>query len=252
VPRDLPDAPEVRGDILDYYAEVQQFDRELGEVLAALDASGRAANTLLIVTSDNGWPFPRGKANLYDGGTRVPLAFRWPGRIPRGGLVGAFVSHRDLAPTILDAAALRPPPDQDGHSLLFLAAGQKAPAAESVLFEREQPADGRAGEPGYAARAIRTGKYLYIRNLRPGRWPAGDPEPHAGVGPFGDCDDGPSKQYILDHCDGATRRFFELAFARRPAEELYDLAKDPAQLVNVAEWPDYAGVKQALRRRLDR
>jgi arylsulfatase A-like enzyme len=248
VPPYLPDTPEVRGDILDYYAAVQQFDRELGEVLNILAASGKAANTLLFVTSDNGWPFPRCKANLYDGGTRMPLAVRWPAQVNRGGRIDSFVSHIDLAPTILDAAGLRPYPDHNGQSQLALIFGQKAPSAETVHLERERHANVRRGDLSYPARAIRTSTFLYIRNLRPDRWPAGDPETYFAVGPFGDCDDGPTKQLILKHRDDPKfHRFFEMAFAKRPADELYDLKKDPDQLVNVAARPEFLNAKQELR-----
>jgi arylsulfatase A-like enzyme len=252
VPTYLPDVPAVRDDILDYYAAVGQFDRQLGEILAALGASGRVANTFVIVTSDNGWPFPHCKANLYDGGTRMPLAFRWPARLIRGGVVDSFVSHMDLAPTILDAAGLRPNPEQNGTTQLFLANGQKAPSADSIYFERERHANVRKGDLSDPSRAIRTARYLYIRNLRPDRWPAGDPETYFAVGPFGDCDDGPSKRYILDHRDDANvHRFFALDFAKRSAEELYDLDRDPAQLVNVADRPEHAAARQELRSTLD-
>jgi hypothetical protein len=67
-------------DRLDYYFEVQRFDRDLGHIIETLERAGELDNTILIVTSDNGMPFPRAKANVYDGGARVPLAIRWPGR----------------------------------------------------------------------------------------------------------------------------------------------------------------------------
>src|SRR5256885_5430331 len=84
VPPYLPDTPEVRGDMLDYYFAVQRFDRDVGEVLQLLEASGRPDNTLVVISGDNGWPFPRGKANLYDAGTRQPLALRWPAQFKGG------------------------------------------------------------------------------------------------------------------------------------------------------------------------
>ena len=82
---------------------------------------------------------------------------------------------------------------------------------------------------GYPMRAIRTREFLYLRNLRPDRWPAGDPQAHKDpMLAFGDCDDGPTKNYILDHRDEpGMQKFFQLCFGKRPAEELYDLSKDP-------------------------
>ena len=104
---------------------------------------------------------------------------------------------------------------------------------------------------GYPARAIRTDDYLYIRNLAPDRWPAGCPSGSTKGRPFADCDDGPTKRLLMDGSgDPALTRFHDLAFAKRPAEELYDLAADPGQVVNVADDPARATVKAELARRL--
>jgi arylsulfatase A-like enzyme len=244
--------PEVRDDILDYYAAVQQFDTELGAILASLEATGRDKNTLVIVTSDNGWPFPRCKANLYDGGTRMPLAIRWPGHGLRGVRSDDPVSQLDFAPTICAAAGLPRVREHMGRSLVDLIVGEKFPLGGEVYFERERHANVRKGDLSYPMRAVRTSKYLYIRNLRFDRWPGGDPERYFAVGRYGDCDPGPCKDYIIDHSDNAkVKRLFELAFAKRPAEELYDLTADPNQLVNVADRPAHAAVKADLRNMLD-
>lgn len=254
VPPYLPDVPEVRHDILDYYYEVQRFDREVGELLALLEKTGRSENTLVVVTGDNGWPFPRSKANLYDAGTRQPLAVHWPARVKGGRRVDDFVNLADLAPTFLEAAALKPLPEMTGRSLLGLLAGSEKPGQRSEVFlERERHANVRRGNLSYPVRAVRTRDFLYIRNFRPDRWPAGDPELYHSVGPFGDCDDSPTKQFILARREELHyRRFFELCFAKRPAEELYDLHQDPHQIQNVAGDPAYARAQQSLRTRLER
>jgi arylsulfatase A-like enzyme len=106
VPPFLPDTPEVRADILDYYFEVERFDRAVGAILDILDRRGRAENTIVVVTSDNGMPFPRSKANLYDSGAHEPLAIRWPAKVKGGRRCTEFVSLTDLAPTFLEAAGL--------------------------------------------------------------------------------------------------------------------------------------------------
>lgn len=253
VPPYLPDTPEIRSDILDYYTEVERFDRDVGEVLQALEAAGRAANTLVVITADNGWPFPRSKANLYDSGTRQPFALRWPARVRGGRTNDAFVNLADLAPTFLEAAGLKPPRDMTGQSLLPLLEGRKQRGRDAVFVERERHANVRAGNLSYPARAIRTHEFLYIRNFRPDRWPAGDPEKWVAVGPFGDCDGSPSKEFILDHREEpAWAKFFQLGFAKRPAEELYDLAADPHEINNVAGRKEYAAAQARLRARLDR
>jgi len=254
LPGYLPDSDTSRTDVLDYYSEVERFDREVGELLNLLDKAGKLENTIVIVTGDNGWPFPRCKANLYDGGTRQPLAVRWPAKLKAGRVSDAFINLMDLAPTFMEAAGLKPLPEMTGHSFFGLLTGANAAGSRDVVFlERERHANVRAGDVGYPMRAVRTRDFLYIRNFRPNRWPAGDPQAHKDPNrPFGDCDDGPTKTYILLHRDepGITN-IFQLCFGKRPAEELYDLRKDPDQTNNVAALPEYASARKQLRAQLD-
>ncbi|HUT32984.1 MAG TPA: sulfatase [Planctomycetota bacterium] len=250
VPPFLPDDPAVRSDIADYYVEVQMFDGQVGEILKALDDAGLAENTIVVMTSDNGMPFPRAKANCYEFSTHMPLAIRWPARVKGGRKVEEFVSFTDFAPTFLEAAGLKPLPEMTGRSMLHLLTGDAPPAdapkRDHVFVERERHAACRAGNASYPMRAIRTAEFLYLRNLAPDRWPAGDPPG------YGDIDGGPSKSYLLEHKDDPkVARLFALACAKRPAEELYDLKKDPAELDNVADRPEYAEAKKRLRTQLD-
>lgn len=246
VPPFLPDLPEVRRDILDYYFEVQRFDRSVGELLRVLEESGRAANTIVVVTSDNGMPFPRAKTNLHDSGTHMPLAIRWPARVKGGRKVDAFVSHADFAPTFLEAAGLKAPESMTGRSLLPILKGGEPEDRERVFMERERHANVRKGDLSYPARAIRTREAMLILNLRPDRWPGGDPVKHVAVGPFGDCDGSPSKDLLLQRRD----KYFTLAFEKRPAVELYDLAKDPGQVENVAGRAEHSELQKRLEAEL--
>jgi arylsulfatase A-like enzyme len=252
VPAFLPDTPEVRSDILDYYYEVERVDREAGAIITALERAGQLDNTLIVWTGDNGLPFPRAKANLYDGGTHVPLAIRYPGKVKGGRTLDDFVVLTDLAPTLLEAAGLKPAPEMTGRSLMPLLAGQQQSGRERVFLERERHANVRRGDLSYPARAIRTKDFLYIRNLRPDRWPAGDPEMYFAVGEFGDIDGSPSKDLLIARqSDPAIARYFNLATAKRPAEELYDLRKDPGQIENVAGKAEYTEMRKELRAALD-
>lgn len=252
VPAWLPDVPVVRNDILDYYFEVEQFDRQLGEILDVLRESGELQNTLIIITGDNGMPFPRAKANLYDSGVKIPLIISLKEKIAPGIVVSEFVSLTDIAPTILEIAGQQIPSEMKGKTLWPLLRKEKVSDREMVFTERERHANVRNPELGYPARAIRTAEYLYIRNYEPERWPAGDPELYHSVGPYGDVDGSPSKEYIL-----ANRKqrdiapFFLRAFEKRPADELYDLKADPHQLRNVAANKKYSKVLDKLKKELD-
>lgn len=249
VPGWLPDTAEIRSDILDYYVEIERFDRDVSRLLEQLRTSGQLENTLVVVTSDNGMPFPRAKTTLYDSGTRMPLAVCWQAKIPGGRTVDDFISFVDFAPTFLEAAGLTVPSEVTGRGFLGLLLSGQSGRVESgrdhVLLARERHVAYRPGGVGYPARAIRTGRYLYIRNLAADRWPAAEP-PH-----FVDVDRSPSKFWMMLNRDRPeVEPLFDLAFLKRPAEELYDLDKDPWQLENVAELPEYLDAKKRLAKRL--
>jgi arylsulfatase A-like enzyme len=243
VPAHLPDHPTVREDILGYYAEVEQFDFECGQIIDTLRKTGELGNTLIVMTSDNGWQMPRGLANCYTLGVKVPMAMRYPDRIEPGQTREDFATLADLAPTFLDAAGLRIPKQMTAHSLF------SSYRRKQVLLERERHANVRRGDLGYPVRGILTPRYLYLRNLEPDRWPAGDPEFYWAVGPYGDVDDSPTKQLLMRDKPAP---FFNYCFGRRPAEELYDLKADPDQVNNVAADPSLAQTKRQLAAEVDR
>lgn len=261
VPPFLPESRETRNDLADYYLEVQHFDRQVGRLVSELQQRGELDTTIIVVTSDNGMPFPRAKASLYDSGTRVPLLIRWGGRVSGPRRIEDFVSLIDLAPTFLEAAQVAVPEQMTGRSLLPLLvstqSGRIEPERDHVFTgkERHVPCQEHPDMGGTPMRAIRTFDFLYIQNFRPDRWPAGTP--HDDLAAFdgswyGDTDNGPSKSYIIDRCtEPDVRRFYEAAFEKRPARELYDLRTDPAQLRNLAGEAGYADVEEALRLRLE-
>jgi N-sulfoglucosamine sulfohydrolase len=260
LPPHFPDAPAVRSDVADYYWEVQRFDREVGELLATIEAMGELDNTLVIVTSDNGMPFPRAKATVYDAGTRMPFVVRWPARVPARRRVTDLISLTDVAPTILEAAGLPVPDAMTGRSLMPVLtssrSGRVDASRDHALFgkERHVPAQEAPISGGYPMRAIRTDDHLYIRNFLPDRWPAGTPSyrnAYVDGAWLADTDNGPTKTYLWEHRDEPGGRIlYDLAFGKHPAEELYDLRADPGQLTNVASDPSYAAVKDTLSRRL--
>lgn len=253
----FPDSVEIRGDIADYYLEVQRFDRVVGQAIADLEASGQLDNTIIIMTGDHGMPFPRCKSNNYDSGARVPLAIRWPAKIIAGTVIDDFVSLIDLAPTICQAAGVPSPQDFSGASLFPVLAGKPLTDRSYVLHgkERHVPGQEAPNMGGYPTRAIRTHEFLYLHNFFPDRWPAGTPEyKKASLSNawLADCDNGPTKSYIVNNRnkDEAHLRFYQLSFGKRPADELYDLKKDPDQLTNVAKDPEYKKILEQLKTRL--
>lgn len=263
VPAAFPDVPLVRSDIADYLFEVERFDTLVGRAVAALESAGELDNTIVIVTSDHGMAFPRGKSNLYDLGTSVSFAVRWPGVVQAGRTTTDFISLQDVAPTLLEAAGLAIPEDMTGRSLMPLLkstqSGRIDPLRDHVLTgkERHVPSQLAPDMGGYPSRAIRTDKYLYIRNLRPDRWPNGSGDYQHSAIPgvwYGDTDNGATKSYLIDNQtrDPQHQRAYDLAFAKRPAEELYDLELDPDQLSNIADDPRHADAKRALSEQLAR
>jgi len=257
VPGFLPDCAEVRSDICDYYAEIEWFDEHLGRMLGLLEEMGVLDNTIIVVTSDNGMPFPRAKGNLYDWGVRAPLAVRWGKRVAGGRVVDDFVSLADVGPTFLEAAGVQVPSEMTGRSfvdvLLSGKSGRVDGRRDRVFTGTERITWCREGGLGYPSRAIRTFRWLYILNYEPGRWPAGDPDFDAvPEGVYGDVNAGPTKSYMLEHKDDVgVAEQFRLCFGKRGAEELYDVQKDVWQVNNLAGEAMYADVKAELRRVLE-
>lgn len=256
VPPFYPDSEIIRKDILDYYWEVQRFDRQVGEALALLEEKGEIDNTIVVMTGDHGFPFPRGKANLYDYGARVPLAIKWHKAVPKDRVVTDFVSTTDLAPTFLEAVGVDMLPGTTGRSLLPIlkseAEGRVSLDREYVLTGKERHTLAQLDHPGGTPmRAIRTDDFLYIHNFKPDRWPAGHPDGSYHGKIYMDIDASPTKDYIVAHKDDPDMEiYWQLSCGKRPADELYDLRLDPDQLHNVADRAEYADTLKRLKKKL--
>jgi arylsulfatase A-like enzyme len=254
VPPFYPDVDVIRSDIADYYFEVERFNRDVENAIQKLEEMGELENTIVVMTGDNGIPFPRCKSNLYDMGVRVPLAVRWGKQVPAGRLIKDFVSLCDWAPTFLEVAGIEVPEQMTGRSLLPLLLSEEEGWLDEhrkrVVFgkERHVPAQKAPSLDGYPSRGIRTADYLYIRNFNAERWPAGVPEGSTHpMKRFADCDNGPTKTYLMAGEEVDTlQAYYDWSFAMRPEEELYDIHADPFQLINLADHPDYQEEKKRL------
>lgn len=243
VPPFLPDTQEIRSDLLDYAVECEWFDQHLCKILDTLEEAGELDNTLVIVTSDNGMPFPRAKANLYEYGLHMPMAVSWPKGISGGRKIDDLVSFIDLAPTFLEAAGIDAPQCMSGRSFMNVLQSKKSGVIDKsrkhIMAGRERHSHSRFDNQGYPSRVIRTDQYLYIRNLKPELWPAGDP-PY-----YHDIDACPTNDFMIENKD----KYQELAngaYGKRPLEELYDIRKDPGCMNNLVNDAQYAATRENL------
>lgn len=255
--KSLPDHPTVRKDIADYFYEVSRFDREVGGIVDLLKKEGEFENTIIVITGDHGMPFPRCKGNLYDSGTRVPLAVSWGNKLKGARTVSDFVSLTDLAPTFLEAAGIEVPGQMTGRSLLSILNSEQSGSIDAernfVVYGRERHTLSQKfpSEEGYPSRGLRTKDFLLIKNYKPDLWPAGVPTGSTRGIDYSDCDYGPTKQFILKNRDDSNiRKFYALSFAKRPKFELYDLKKDPDQIKNLAYDDAYETTRKELSKKL--
>lgn len=246
LPKFFPDSRAIRSDYLDYALEVEWFDSHLGRMLEILADTGELENTIVVVTSDHGEPFPRVKGQIYERGFHLPLAVRWGKRAKGGRTVSDFVNVRDFMPTFLEAAGAKVPESVTGRSFLPALASEKSgwidPARNRMLVGKERHDLGRPDDLGYPVRALRTPEYLYVRNYEPDRWPAGNPETG-----YRNVDGGPTKEFLLERFD----RFYKLGFGKRPAEELYRVDRDPDCVENLATVEGHAEVNAKLRTEME-
>ncbi len=250
-----PDNDTVRTDLLDYAFEIEYFDRHLVRMLATLEERGELDDTIVVVTADNGMPFPRIKGQEYEYSNHLPLAIMWKNGIAAPGCtVEDFVSFIDFAPTFLDFAGL---PEADngmqpltGRSLspIFKSSqtGRVAPWRDHVLIGKERHDIGRPGDVGYPVRGIIKGDHLFIHNFETERWPAGNPETG-----YLNCDGSPTKTEILEANRNSTApEFWNGAFGKRPADELYNIVDDPECMNNLADKAEYSSILSTLREQL--
>jgi arylsulfatase A-like enzyme len=247
----------VRNDMLDYAYEVEYFDQSIKKVMDVLEKSGELENTIVVVTSDNGMPFPRVKGHLYEHDNHLPLAIMWKGHIQNPGRkITDFVSFTDFAPTFLALAGVDPlktnmQPIQ-GKSLLPIinskSGSQIDQKSDHVLLGRERTDIGRPHDEGYPVRAIVKSNFIYAVNYEPERWPSGNPETG-----YLDTDSSPTKTEMLNaNRQGQHKDLWRLSFGKKGTEDLYQIDKDPYSMKNLSDDPAFASVKNQLKAQLER
>ncbi|MCW0221011.1 MAG: sulfatase, partial [Prosthecobacter sp.] len=255
VPAYWPDNETVRNDMLDYALEVEHTDHHLVRMIAELEKRGELDNTIIIVTSDHGMPFPRVKGYAYYDSNHIPLAVRWPGGVKKAGrVIEDFVNFTDIAATLLDVAGIS---EKDSGMMPITGRswreiwesekdGQVIAERDHTLIGKERTDVGRPHDWGYPIRGIVTREMLYLKNYEPDRWPAGNPETG-----YLDTDGGPTKSLILEM--GRKDRhdkYWQLNFGMRPAEELYDLTVDADCAHNLAGESVHVETIKSLQERM--
>ncbi|MCF8380130.1 MAG: sulfatase [Bacteroidales bacterium] len=255
VPGFWPDNEVVRNDMLDYAFEIEHFDNHLGKMIAYLEEIGELDNTIILVTADNGMPFPRCKGIEYEYSNHLPLAIMWPEGIEKPGRkISDYISFIDFVPTFIDLTEIENPDMQpvQGKSLLPILKsdkeGQVIPERNYVLLGQERHDVGRPNDEGYPVRSILKEGLLYVHNFKPDRWPMCNPETG-----YLNTDGSPTKTQILDlRRNNDDWYFWNLCFATKGSEELYNVKEDSECLNNLIDNPDYQEQKNKLKDQLFR
>jgi len=237
-----PDTPDIRRDWANYYDQMTLLDEQVGKLLAELEDAGLADDTIVFYYADHGGALPRGKRNLHDSGTRVPLIVRFPKRWAHlapakpGAWVDDLVSFVDLPATVFSLCGVPIPQHYEGRPFL---GEQKVPPRQHVFLFR-----GRMDERYDTIRAVRDGRFRYVRNYSPHRpWGQHYSYPFQVL---------PSMrswhaEFLAGRCNEAQAAYWK----PKPAEEFYCLAGDPFELRNLIGQPqraaDVARLRAALR-----
>ena len=245
LPPTFVDTPETRREYARYLAEITYFDAQCAALLELLDNHGLTENTLVMVISEQGSGFPFSKWTCYELGLTSGLIARWPGKIAAGAKSDALVEYVDITPTFLDAAGLKTPETMDGRSFLQVLTGQASEHKQYTYGIHTTRGIG-SGSENYAVRSAGTKKYRYIRNLN-----HTETFKNVVTRPGGDKADF-WMSWIEKAANGDPHaRAMTAKYQHRPAEELYDVEKDPFCMINLINNPEYVDIKADLSARLD-
>lgn len=256
-PKFFPDNDSVRTDLLDYGFEVEYFDKQLGRVIEVLKQNGQFENTIIIITSDNGMPFPRSKANSYMMSVHVPLAIMWKEGIQYPGrTVDDFINFVDFTPSFLELAQInaedfgmkQPVGKSFVEQLNSNKRGKIDTTRNFTILGRERHDFGRPANQGYPIRSIIYNDLLYIQNLKPTLYPGGNP-----ITGYLDCDGSVTKTQILNTRNNTkNKKYWEYSFGKRPSEELYQISTDYDCMLNLAQNENYKDSLLVLKNKLEK
>lgn len=257
LPPYLVDLPETRRALTEYYAEITDFDRELGEVVAAVDENGHKADTIFIYTSEQGAQFPHGKWTCYDTGLQTALVVRWPGQIEPESVSSALVQYVDILPTLLAAAGtdstridtgLPGAPDGgqgfDGRSFLPVLLGGQTDHRD-YAFGVHTTRGIIQGTWNYPIRSIRSRDFKLIWNLN-----YAQPFQNILTSTKGKSDYWTAWKDAAKKGDSKAKTLVEM-YQQRPEFEFYDLREDPYELHNRAADPEFAEQIASFKKELD-
>jgi len=243
LPPYLADTPETREDFTRYLAELEVLDQQLGDILAALDETGQAGNTLVIFTSEQGAQFPGCKWTNWEQGVHTGFVVRWPGKVKPGSETNALIQYADVLPTLIEAAGGDPSAGHfDGRSFLGVLLGRKSEHRKYVYNMHNNVPEG----PSYPIRAIRTRQFHYIRNLTPeSLYIEKHLMQHSSHNKYW-----PS--WMWDSASSPRTLRLVTRYMLRPTEELYRVSDGALETINLAGDPRFTEVKERLRAELDR
>jgi N-sulfoglucosamine sulfohydrolase len=236
VPAFLPDAPEVRKDLAQFYDLMTAADYTVGDVLDWLEKNRLSDHTIVFLFGDHGTGMPRSKRWVYDSGIKVPLVIRWPGHIAPNSVRDDLVSFIDFAPTVLSLAGVEIPRTMQGQVFL----GDKRAKEREYIFATRD----RMDETFDRIRGVRDKQFQYIRNFHPEL-------PYAQVNAYNE--QNPTMRVWRQlHAEGKLTGAPEAFFApTKPREELYDTDADPDEIHNLASDPKYKKTLERMRAALD-
>ena len=251
-----PQTEVVKNDVLDYAFELEYFDKQLGDIIEILKEKGELDNTIIVVTSDNGMPFPRVKGLSYEHSNHLPLAIMWKDGIKNPGrVIQDYVSFVDFAATFADISGYT---DKElgmssiqGKSLTPFFTTKKenhTPANKDyVLLGQERHDVGRPNDVGYPVRGIVKDGFMYLINYKEDRWPAGNPETG-----YTNTDGSPTKTEILElNRQEKNKEYWDLNFGKHLKEELYQVSVDENCMNNLASKAEYQNIKKELKNILE-